>query len=61
MTRPGWTVIWTGEAFEALPLVKASLKLKAMKKEHAIRLAEKFNADEATAEVATAFGPGATV
>lgn len=59
MNRPDWTVIWTGEAFEALPLVKASLKLKAMKREHAERRAEKFNADEATADVVAAFGPGA--
>lgn len=56
MNRPDWTVIWTGDAFEALPLVQASLRLKPMKREHAERLAEKFNADEVTADVAEAFG-----
>jgi len=59
MNANDWTVIWTGDCFEALPLVQASLKLVAMKKEHAIRLAEKMNADEVEAQVAAAFGPGA--
>ncbi len=61
MNRPAWTVIWNGDSFEALPLVQASTRLKAMREEHAKRLAEKFNADEATAEVAAAFGPGDVV
>lgn len=56
MTKPGWTVIWTGETFEALPLVQASLRLKAMKKEHALRLAEKLNCDAVTVDVAERFG-----
>lgn len=59
MTKPDWTVIWTGSAFEALPLVQASLRLKPMKREHAERLAEKFNADPVEAHVLAAFGPGA--
>jgi len=46
------------ESFEALPLVQASLRLKPMKKQHAERLAEKMNADTATADVVEAFGPG---
>jgi hypothetical protein len=37
MTRPSWTVILTDAGFEALPLVKASLRLKALRKEHAER------------------------
>ncbi len=59
--RPGWTVIWNGTAFEALPLVQASLRLVAMKRVHAERLAEKLNADEVTVDVAEKFGPGAEV
>ena len=55
--RPSWTVILTDAGFEALPLVKASLRLKAMRKEHAICLAEKLNADEITVDVAERFGP----
>lgn len=51
MTRPSWTVILTDAGFEAL-------RLKAMRKEHAERLAEKLNADEITADVAERFGPG---
>jgi len=58
--KPDWTVIWTGVRFEALPLVQASLRLKPLRREHAERLAEKFNADEATADVVEAFGPGDT-
>ena len=56
--RPDWTVIWTGVRFEALPLVQASLRLKAMKREHAERLAEKMNSDVVTADVVEKFGPG---
>jgi hypothetical protein len=59
--RPDWTVILTDDGFEALPLVKASLRLKPLRKEHAIRLAEKLNADEITADVAERFGPGEVV
>ena len=61
MTRPNWTVILTDDGFEALPLVKASLRLKPLRKEHAIRLAEKLNADEITVDVAERFGPGEVV
>ncbi len=61
MTRPDWTVIWTGDAFEALPMVQASLRLKPMKREHAERIAEKLNCDVATADVVEAFGPGSEV
>ena len=56
--RPSWTVILTDAGFEALPLVKASLRLRPLRKEHALRLAEKLNADEITADVAERFGPG---
>ena len=56
--RPGWTVILTDNGFEPLPLVQASLRLKPLRKEHAIRLAEKLNADEITIDVAERFGPG---
>lgn len=56
--RPDWTVIWDGEAFVALPLVQASLRLKAMRRKHAEAVAEKLNADEITADVAERFGPG---
>ena len=61
MNRPTWTVILTDDGFEALPLVQASLRLKPLRKEHAIRLAEKLNADEITVDVAERFGPGETV
>lgn len=57
--KPSWTVIWTGELFEALPLVQASLRLPPMKREHAERLAEKMNADPIEKSVLEAFGPGA--
>ena len=61
MNRPTWTVILTDDGFEALPLVKASLRLKPLRREHAIRLAEKLNADEITIDVAQRFGPGEVV
>ena len=59
--RPNWTVILTDDGFEALPLVKASLRLRPLRKEHAVRLAEKLNADEITIDVAQRFGPGEVV
>ncbi len=56
--RPSWAVILTDAGFEALPLVKASIRLLALRRKHAERLAEKLNADEITADVAERFGPG---
>lgn len=56
--RPSWAVILTDAGFEALPLVKASLRRRPLRKEHAERLAEKLNADQITVDVAERFGPG---
>jgi hypothetical protein len=59
--RPDWTVIWNGGTFEALPLVQASIRLKAMRRKHAEQLAEKLNADAVTLDVAEKFWPGEVV
>ena len=48
MTEPRWTVIFDGTEFVPLPLVQASVWLKAMKREHAEQLAIKLNADSVT-------------
>ena len=61
MNRPDRTVIWNGDAFEALPLVQASIRLKAMRRKHAESLAEKLNADAVTLDVAEKFGPGEVI
>ncbi len=59
MNRPDWTVIFDGTEFVPLPLVKASLRLKPMRREHAEDLDTKLNADVVTANVARRFGPEA--
>ena len=56
MSDHNWTIIFDGERFVPLPLVKASVRLKPMKRTHAEDLAVKFNADAVTADVARRFG-----
>jgi hypothetical protein len=53
-----WAVVWTGEAFAAVPLREAKRMATPLRKQHAIDLAEKLNLDVVTVDVAERFGPG---